>query len=319
MTIDFDPTQKLFVEKYRPNKVADCILQERTKKEVLNIVKDGHIPNLLFYGPAGCGKTTLARALCRETGVDWILINASNERGLDTIREKVATFASTASLDGNTSKCVILDEADRLTPVAMDALKAEIERYSKSCSFIMTANHPNRLIEPLRSRLVGIDFQPKKDEFEVMQAEFFMRACQILDNEGITYDEMVLIQVIQRFFPDNRRVLGELQQYARGSKDINEGILMQIEGASTSAMIKAVVDKKFKDVVQWAADNANNDTTTLYEEVYKQLKEFVVPTSIADAIMILEDYQRYDSIVPSKELHLSAMATELMTTLEFKV
>lgn len=313
-----NPNETLWVEKFRPTCVNDCILQERLKKEANSIVASGEIPNMLFYGTAGTGKTTLARAICEEIGVDWIIINASNERGLDVIREKISTFASTASLTSNKGKCVILDEGDRLLPATQDAFKAEIETFSSTCSFIMTANHPNRLIDPLRSRLVGIDFSVNKSESERMMAEFYGRLCDILDYEGVKYDDAVLIQVIQRFFPDNRRILGELQLYSRGAGEINEGILMQIEEASIDTLIQSITSRKFKGMAQWAADNANNDTTDLYVKIYKELKNFVKSDSIPDAICIINDYQRYDSVVPSKELHLSAMATELAMNLEFK-
>lgn len=318
MTLSINEKEHIWVEKYRPRTIEECILQQRTKDEVSAIVKDSKIPNLLFYGPPGCGKTTLAKAMCYESNVDWIMINGSNERGIDAVRDKIISFASTASLSGNDHKVVIVDEADRLTVLAQDSLKAEQERFSKTCSFIFTANHPNRLIEALHSRLVAVDFSPKPVEVERMQAEMFIRICEILENESVTYNESVLIEVIQRFFPDNRRIIGELQQYARASKDINEGMLMHIAGSDTSTLIKAIVAKKFKDIVQWAADNANNDTSMIYEEIYKELKAFVQPSSIPDAIMVLEEYQRHDSIVPSKELHLAAMATELMTSIEFK-
>lgn len=316
--LSINEKEHLWVEKFRPRKIEECILQQRTKDEVSAIVKDSKIPNLLFYGPPGCGKTTLAKAMCVEANVDWILINGSNERGIDAVRDKIISFASTASLSGNDHKVVIVDEADRLTVLAQDSLKAEQERFSKTCSFIFTANHPNRLIEALHSRLVSVDFTPRKDEIDRMQAEMFMRVCEILEHENVTYNESVLVEVIQRFFPDNRRILGELQQYARASNDINEGMLMHIAGSDTKTLIDAIVAKKFKDIVQWSADNCNNDTSVLYEEIYKELKNFVKPTSIADAIMILEDYQRHDSNVPSKELHLSSMAVELMTSIEFK-
>jgi len=247
-----------------------------------------------------------------------MISNGSNERGIDTIREKVVGFASTTSLSGNEHKVVIIDEADRLSPVAMDATKAEIERFSKTCAFIFTANHPNRIIDPLRSRLVGVDFNANKSEEERMQALFFARICAILENEGVSYDENVLVELIFRFYPDMRRVIGELQQYARSSNEINEGLLIQIQGANISSLVRSLRDRKFKDVTQWAADNAANDTTMIYEELYKVMRKEIDNDSIPEMIMILEEYQRYDSIVPSKELHLAALGVSLMTSLEFK-
>lgn len=318
MTIVKNPNEHLWVEAYRPTKVQDCILQDRTKDEVSQIVSDGKIPNLLFYGPPGCGKTTLAKAIAQQANVDWLLINGSNERGIDVIRNKIVGFASTASLSGNDHKLVIIDESDRMGALAQDALRGESERFTKMCTFILTANHPNLLTSALLSRFVGIDFTPKKEEIERMQVETFVRVGEILTNEGVAFNEAVLIEVIQRFFPDLRRILGELQQYARASNEINEGMLMFIDSADVNALIAAILSKKFKEITQWAANNANMDTATIYEEVYRNLKEFISPSSIPDAIMILEEYQRWDATVPSKELHLTAMATELMTNLEFK-
>ena len=314
----YNPKEHLWVEKYRPSSIEECILKEQTKKEFLNIVKEQHIPNLLLHGPAGTGKTTTARALCNAIGADYIIINASNERGLDVIRERITSFASTTSLGGESTKCVILDEGDRLLPATQDAFKAEIERFSQTCSFIMTANHPNRLIEPLHSRLAKIDFSASVKEKDRMQAEFFYRVCKILENENVTYDERVLALVVQKFFPDNRKILSHLQQYARGDNQINEGILMQVENASVDTLIKAIRDKKFKNILKWCADNSNNDTSIVYENIYKELFDIVDKSSIPDAIMILEEYQRHDSSVPSKELHLASMGVELMTQVVFK-
>jgi replication factor C small subunit len=310
--------EKLWVERHRPQTVDDCILKEQVKKEFKSIVEQGHIPNLLLHGPAGTGKTSIARALCNELGADYIIINASNERGLDVIREKVTAFASTASLTGSGTKCVILDEGDRLLPATQDAFKAEIERFSQTCSFIMTANHPNRLIDALHSRLVKVDFAPSEKEMERMQAQFYGRLCKILEYEGVKYDDGALIGVIQKLYPDNRRILGHLQQYARGDNYINEGILMQIEEASIDGLIKAMRQKKFKDILKWCANNANNDTSTVYEKIYEGLFDVMEKESIPDAILILEDYQRHDSSVPSKELHLAALGVELMTQTVFK-
>lgn len=317
MSIAYNDSEKLWVERYRPTKIEDCILKEKTRKEFTNILETGHIPNMLLSGPPGSGKTTTAKALCKELDMDWMIVNASNERGLDVIREKIMSFASTVSLGGN-GKCFILDEADHLMPATQAALRNASEELSSNCSFIMTANYPNRIIEALHSRFVTIDFGADKNELEVMQAQFYGRVCSILEQEGVEYDDAVLIQVIQKYFPDNRKILNKLQQYARGGNSIDTGILMSMEEVSIDTLIAAIHNKKFKAITQWAANNSDNDTSVLYEKIYKELKNFVEPSSIPDAIMILEEGQRWDSSVPSKELHLAAVAVELMTSLEFK-
>jgi DNA polymerase III delta prime subunit len=279
------------------------------------MIEGGSIQSSLFFGPPGTGKTTLARALCNDLDVDYMMVNASNERGLDVIRDKITSFASTVSMSGN-GKCFILDEADHLLPNTQAALRGAADEFS-NCAFIMTANYPNKIIEALHSRFVAVDFSIDKKEEERMQAEFFSRLTDILDNEGVKYDELVLIKLIQRFFPDNRKILGLLQQYGR-SGTIDEGILMALEEVSIDKLIESIRGKKFKQIVQWAEDNKDNDTSLMYDKVYKSLRKFVDGDSIPDAIMILEDYQRFDANVPSKELHLAAMCTELMTTLRFK-
>lgn len=314
MSIEFDKQQSLWVEKYRPKKIADCILKTSTRTEFEAILKDGKIPNMLLFGSAGTGKTTAARALCNELGVDYMIVNASNERGLDVIREKINSFASTVSFSDN-GKCFILDEADYLLPATQAALRNASEEFSRSCSFIMTANYPNRIIEPLHSRFVGVNFNADPKELEQMQANFFVRITQILDNEGVEYDELALITVIQKYFPDNRRILNVLQQYGRHGR-IDEGILMGLDEVKIDSLVNAIRNRKFKDIAQWAAQNKDNDTSALYEQIYLALRSFVSKESIPDAILILNDYQRYDSVVASKELHLTAMCTELMTTVE---
>lgn len=309
--------ERLWVEKYRPQNIEDCILKESTKKQFVSIVKEGNIPNLLLYGPPGTGKTTAAKAMCKELGVDWMVVNASNERGMDVLRDKIMSFASTVSLGGH-GKCFILDEADHLLPATQAALRSATEELSANCSFIMTANYPNRIIDALHSRFAGIDFAADHRELERMQAEFFFRVIEILNNESVTYEEKVLVEVVQKYFPDNRKILNKLQQYARGGNCIDTGILMTMEEVSIDALIESIKSKKFKQVAQWAEDNKNNDTSSMYEKIYKSLKQWVAPSSIPDAIMTLQEYQKFDSVVPSKELHLTSLCVELMSSLEFK-
>jgi len=316
MSIDCNMKEPLFVERYRPQRIADCILTKKLNTEFTDIIKGGRIPNLLLCGTAGTGKTTAAKALCQELGVDWIIINASEDNGIDTIRNKIRDFASTVSFS-DAGKCVILDEADALTAAAQSALRGGLESYSQTCSFIFTCNYPNRIIDPLHSRTVRVDFEIAKSEQPVIQAKFFQRVCAILANENIKYDQTAVATLIQKFFPDNRRILGQLQQYGRGG-EIDAGILNDLQEVSIDGLIKSLKAKKFADVRQWCAENSTNDISSLYTKLYKSLKEHIDPQSIPEVVLILEDYQRYDSIVPDKELHIAAMCVTLMSSVTFK-
>jgi len=449
--------EKAWVEKYRPLTIEDCILPAHMKKIFLEIIKDGYIPNMLFHGSQGTGKTTVARALCEELGVDYIIINASDERGLDMLRTKVTDFASTVSLSGN-GKCIVLDEClsedeyvlvgstdnyvatqlknleygveypivsfnmdtskfendtgklisdkedtlyeveledgrtivlnskhpfivnnnghiqeksidsglsigdtivcycnelqnvksikklgigrvrnltvdknhtfvngngivthncDHLLPATQAAFRNSLEALSANCSFIWTANYPSRIIPALHSRLANVDFKINEDELEQLQAKFFMRVCDILNNEHITYDETVLYHVIVRFFPDNRKIIQELQQYSK-SGVIDEGILMAIKEIQLQDLIVSIKNRKFKEIRQWAADNSGNDLSTMYEKLYNELVPSITPDTIGFAIRVLDDYQRWDATVPSKELHVAALCVDLMLGVEFK-
>lgn len=316
MSILCNMKEPLWVERYRPQKIADCILPDNIKKQFEEIIASGRIPNLLLSGSAGTGKTTGGKALCNELGVDWIIINASEDNGIDLIRNKIKDFASTVSFS-EAGKCVILDEADALTQAAQSALRGALETYSQTCSFIFTCNFPGRIIDPLHSRTSRIDFTIGKTDRPAIQMKFFERVCAILKNEGVTYDELTVATLINKFFPDNRRILGELQKYGRGGA-IDAGILNDLQEVSIETLVKAMKAKKFAEVRQWCAENSGNDLASMYKRLYTSLKDYVEPASIPEAILVLEDYQRYDGVVPDKELHIAAMCVALMMSVTFK-
>lgn len=316
MTIQFNKSEPLWVERYRPTRIDDCILPKRIKTQFNDIVTGGRIPNLLLSGGAGTGKTTVSKALCLELQVDWLIINCSEETGIDTLRTKIKDFASTVSFSDN-GKCVILDEFDYASPNLQAGLRNAMEAYSRTCSFILTCNYPNRIIDALKSRTVGIAFDIPKDEIPLLQATFFKRIVAILENESIKFDQRAVIQLVQKFFPDNRRVLGQLQQYGRAG-EIDAGILLDLNDIGVEDLIKAMKNKSFKEVKQWCVENSQNDLSNLYTKLYKALPSQIEDASRAEAIMIINDAQRYDSIVPDKELHCAALAIQLMMSLTFK-
>lgn len=308
--------EPLWVERFRPQTIEECVLPVSIKKQFSEIVAQGKIPNLLLSGGAGTGKTTIARALCNELKVDWIIINTSEETGIDTLRTKIKDFASTVSFS-DAGKCVILDEFDYASPNLQAGLRNAMESYSKTCSFILTCNFPNRIIEPIHSRTVHIAFEVNNAERPALQATFFNRISEILAFENIPFDKRAVATLVQKFYPDNRKILGQLQQYSRAGS-IDAGILMDLQEVSIESLIKAMKSKQFKDVRQWCAENSSNDLSNLYTRLYKSLKDYIEPKSIPEAILILEDYQRHDSTVPDRELHIAALAVQLMMGVEFK-
>lgn len=312
-----NPDTPILNERYRPNRIEDCILKSSTKRNFLNMVKEEEIKNMLFYGPAGSGKTTAAKAICDEIGVEWIVINASDERTLDVIRDKIRKFASNVSFNGK-RKCVILDEADHLLDATQAAFRTAIEEYSSNCSFIFTCNYPNRIIDAIKSRLVSVDFGADETELYEMQGEFFTRLCGILDNEGISYSEDVVIQLISELFPDNRQILNLIEHFSSGSKQLDAGILSMIKDISIDKLVEYLKSNNFKSIRQWCADNADSDISNIYGKLYKELRQYLKPSSIPSTILTLNDFQRFDSTVPDKELHLVALCVTLMAESEWK-
>lgn len=331
-TLSVNKKEKLWVEKYRPKTIEECVLPTHIKTTFTDIFKSGEMPNMILAGSAGTGKTTVAKALCEMMGMDWLIINASDENGIDVVRTKIRNFASTVSLGDAGHKVVILDEADYLNPNSTQpALRNFIEEFSSNCSFILTCNFPNRIIDPLHSRCMVVEFSIPKDEKKRMAAELFKRLCSILDietyktfdEEGneiqapITYDKKVIAELVMKFFPDNRRVIGELQKYAR-SGVIDEGILSSIKDADFDALIRSLKEKNFKNVRQWVADNSDVDTSLIYRKVYDNIQPHLQPNSVPEVILILAEYQKWNSSVADAELHLTAMFVEILSSAQFK-
>ena len=307
----------LWVEKYRPNTIEKCILPTDIKNTFRGIVESGEVQNLLLSGGAGCGKTTIAKALCNEMGLDWIIINCSEDGNIDTLRTKIRNFASSVSISGN-SKVVILDEFDYANAQSMQpALRGFIEEFASNCRFILTCNFKNRIIEPLHSRCTNIEFRIPNDEKTKMASEFFSRIEYILDAEKIKYEEKVLVQLILRHFPDFRRVINELQRYSiAGTIDI--GILSKIGSIKINELVSAMKNKKFTDVRKWVVDNLDNDQSRIFRKIYDGLYETMEPQSIPRAILILADYQYKSAFVADQEINLTACLTELMMECELK-
>jgi DNA polymerase III delta prime subunit len=305
----------LWVEKYRPKKIEDCILADGIKSTFQEFVNKKEIPNLLLAGSAGVGKTTVARALCEEVGCDYIIINGSDENGVDTIRVKIKNYASSMSLMGG-RKVIILDEADYLTPNAQAILRAGIEEFASNCSFIFTCNFKNRIIDPIHSRCTVIDFKPNGSKAK-MAMQFFKRVEWILQEESISYEKDVVAAVITKHFPDNRRVLNELQRYGI-SGTIDKGILAAVSDVQMGELITSLKNKDFASCRKWVTNNLDNDQTRIFRNVYDALYNELKPGSVPHLVLILAKYQYQAAFVADHEINLIACLTEIMVECEFK-
>jgi DNA polymerase III delta prime subunit len=307
----------LWVEKYRPKKIEECILSNDLRKTFSNIVAGGELQNMMLTGTAGTGKTTVARALCNELDLDYIVINGSEESGIDTLRNKIKQFASSVSLSGG-YKVVILDEADYLNPQSTQpALRGFIEEFSSNCRFILTCNFKNRIIEPLHSRCSVIEFAMPKKERDALAGMFMQRVQQILAVESINSDPAVLAELIIKYFPDFRRTLNELQRYSNFGK-IDSGILVNATDISLDTLMSSLKIKNFKQMRQWVADNIDTEPAAMFRKIYDNMNEFVEPQSIPQLVLILADYQYKNSFVADHELNMVACLTEVMAGVKFK-
>jgi DNA polymerase III delta prime subunit len=309
----------LFVEKYRPRKIDDCILPDETKKTFKEFVGKGEIPNLLLAGPPGIGKTTIAKALCNELGADYYVINGSDEgRFLDTVRNQAKNFASTVSLtETSKHKVIIIDEADNTGNDVQLLLRANIETFYSNCRFIFTCNYKNKIIEPLHSRCAVIDFTIKGKQKAQLAGSFFKRLQNILDEESIEYDQKVLAELVSKHFPDFRRVLNECQRYSAGGK-IDSAILASFSDISVNELIKHLKDKNFTEVRKWVVSNLDNDSSVILRRVYDALYDNVSPASIPAAVLVIAKYQYQIAFVADQEINLLAALTEIMCECEFK-
>ena len=305
----------LFTEKYRPKTIAECILPERLKTPFQEYVNQNNIPNLLLSGGAGVGKTTVAKAMCEEIGCDYMIINGSDENGVDVVRYKITNYASSMSLSGG-RKVIIIDEADYLSPNAQAAFRNAIEEFASNCSFIFTCNYKNKLIDPLHSRCAVVDFTLKNNEKTQMAGQFFKRIQSILQSEEIEYDDKVIVELIKKHFPDFRRIINEIQRYSQFGK-IDGGILSHIVEVSLGDIIKYIKDKDFGAIRKWVASN-DIDATTFYRKLYDNLYDVLKPQSIPQAVIILADYQYKQAFVADTEINTLACLTEIMVSCEFQ-
>ena len=309
----------IWVEKYRPQTIEECILPESIKKTFRDFLNKGEIPNMLLAGPPGVGKTTVAKALCKELGADYYVVNGSDEgRFLDTVRTNAKNFASTVSLTSESKhKVIIIDEADNTTSDVQLLLRASIEEFSKNCRFIFTCNYKNKIIEPLHSRCVVVEFGIQKKHKQTIAVEFFNRIVYILEQEKIQADKKVLAELINKHFPDWRRVLNECQRYSV-SGVIDSGILATFSDVEVNDLIKNLKEKNFSEVRKWCVSNLDNDPAVLLRRIYDALYESLVPATIPAAVLIIAKYQYQIAFVADQEINLLAALTEVMVECKFK-
>jgi len=309
----------LWVEKYRPSIIDDCILPQTIKEVFKGFVKQGELPNLLLSGTAGVGKTTIAKALCDEIGASYIIINGSDEgRFLDTVRNRVRQFATTVSLtSGASHKVVIIDEADNTTNDVQLSLRTAVEEFHSNCRFIFTCNFSNKIIEPLHSRCTGVDFRIKPDQAIKLQGQFFDRLKTILTKEDVKFEDKVLAKLVRRYYPDWRRLINECQRYS-ASGSIDSAILVDVADVNLDSLLTALKKKDFTTVKSWVVQHMDNDPTMVMRKIYVNLYEVLKPSSIPEAVLIIAKYMNNIPIVPDQEINLLACLTEIMMSCEFK-
>ena len=307
----------LWVEKYRPSKISDCILTDDLKTTFQTFVNEGHVPNLLLSGGPGVGKTTIAKAMLKELDATYMMINGSEESGIDVLRNKIKNFASTVSMDGK-RKFVILDEADYLNPQSTQpALRGFIEEFHKNCGFILTCNFKNRIIEPLHSRCSVIEFRIPSSLKPTLAGEFFKRVQTILAEENVQFQPKAVASVVEKYFPDWRRVLNELQRYS-ASGTIDSGILVNISETNMRDLVSFLKDKDFKSIRKWVANNLDNDPSRMYRKVYDTLYDEIDPNTVPHMVLAVADYSYKSAFVADQEINMLAFMIEIMSQVRFK-
>ena len=310
-------TDFLWVEEYRPKTIDDCILPQSLKTLFQSFIDKGEISNMLFSGTPGVGKTTVAKALCEQMNCDWIMINGSEEGGIDVLRNKIKNFASTVSLSGG-KKVVILDEADYLNPQSTQpALRGFVEEFHKNCRFILTCNFKNRIIEPLHSRFSNIEFRINKKDKPKLASQLMDRAIYILKEQNIEYEDKALVGLITKHFPDFRKLINELQRYSV-SGAIDAGVLVNISDENLKTLTAHLKAKEFGDMRKWVVNNLDNDPVKIFRKIYDSLNTSLQPETIPHAILIIADYQYKSAFVADQEINLVACLTEIMSQVKFK-